>query len=99
MKIFAGNGSLQSKNAHESYKDSVPVYQQYVDLPKIKVNTEKGDLDARQLFGCFVVGGQASAVGVRAGGQITGNESYFVAIGVHKQEQKGESYHHDQLVG
>ena len=40
------------------------------------------------MYGCFYINGQASAIGIRAGRQITDNESYFLPVGLEKEEEK-----------
>lgn len=82
ITIYDEEGHIRNKNRNENYSDSIPVFQKYVEMPTISIKTEQGIQEARQLFGCFVINGKGSAIGVRAGAEITGNESYFMPIGL-----------------
>lgn len=88
IKIYDGEGKILNKNVNENYSDSIPVFQKRVEMPKINIKTEKGMQEARQLFGCFVINGKGSAIGVRVGAEITGNESCFMPIGIKHQKNK-----------
>ena len=46
----------------------------------IRVQTSK-------INGSFLINGEPSAVGIRAGGQITNNTSYFLPVGVEKAKR------------
>ncbi|WP_373228857.1 glutathionylspermidine synthase family protein [Cohnella sp.] len=98
IKIYDGNGNILNKNVNENYSDSTPVFQKHVEMPKISIKTEKGIQEARQLFGCFVINGKGSAIGVRAGAEITGNESCFMPIGYKKYHTKGEQQNNGKLI-
>ncbi|MBV9282612.1 MAG: glutathionylspermidine synthase family protein [Chloroflexi bacterium] len=75
--------------AHPSttYADQTYVYQQCASLPRMSLLTEKGQRDLNVVFSCFVVGGHASAVGMRAGpARILDDNAYFVPLcygGIH----------------
>ncbi|WP_100408418.1 glutathionylspermidine synthase family protein [Bacillus solitudinis] len=69
------------KNTMQTYEDELPIYQKYVSLPTVTLETEKGLEKLSYMFGSFLLAGQPSAIGVRAGEKITGNESYFLPIG------------------
>lgn len=81
IKIYDEEGQIRNRNRNENYSDSIPVFQKYVEMPVINIKTEKGIQVSSQLFGCFVINGKGSAIGVRAGAEITGNESCFMPIG------------------
>ncbi len=34
----------------------------------------------------FLIAGKASSIGIRAGEKITGNESYYLPVGINKEE-------------
>jgi len=40
------------------------------------------------MYGCFYINGRPSALGIRAGRQITDNESYFLPVGIICEEEK-----------
>ncbi|HDR7792644.1 TPA: glutathionylspermidine synthase family protein [Bacillus luti] len=75
------------RNAHETYKTSLPIFQQYTELPVVWLETEKGMEKLSYVFGSFLIAGKASSIGIRAGEKITGNESYYVPVGMKKEEK------------
>lgn len=77
-------GSTVIANEKQNYTNFSYVYQQYIDLPKHVVQTETGPKEQHLLIGSFVINGKPSAIGIRAGNQITGDESYFLPIGISK---------------
>ncbi|MCL6599420.1 MAG: glutathionylspermidine synthase family protein [Alicyclobacillus macrosporangiidus] len=79
VEIFLSNGSV-IREAHRSYEQSMPVYQQYVDMPKTSVESLNGWERCHLLMGCHVIGGEPSAIGIRAGDEITGNLSYYLPV-------------------
>nr|WP_295970038.1 glutathionylspermidine synthase family protein [uncultured Bacillus sp.] len=83
VEVFEGRKKIM-EDAHKTYQDSAPVFQQYVNLPAYWVKTEKGMKEAKLLTGCFLINGKASGIGVRAGKQITDNDAYFLPIGMKK---------------
>lgn len=70
------------ENVQKNYTDSLPIFQQYVDMPQHEVQTTKGKHMSCLLLGSFLVGGNPGAIGFRAGNEITGNESYYLPIGI-----------------
>lgn len=88
VEIYKGNGEKVDEDLHKTYEDSLPVYQQFIQLPETVVRTEQGEKHVHYMYGCFYVNGQASAIGIRAGRQITDNESYFLPVGLNKKEGK-----------
>ncbi|QWH00165.1 glutathionylspermidine synthase [Bacillus mycoides] len=76
------------QNAHETYKSSLPIFQKYTDLPVVFLETEKGIEKLSYVFGAFLIAGKASSIGIRAGEKITGNESYYLPVGIKKEENK-----------
>lgn len=88
VEIYRGTGEKMEEDVHKTYQDSLPIYQQFIELPKINIRTERGIKQAHFMYGCFYINGQASAIGIRAGRQITDNESYFLPVGYKKEEEK-----------
>jgi glutathionylspermidine synthase len=84
VKIFDGNGTLAAEDSHNSYMDYLQVYQEYVELPTTAFQTEQGLRQGSYMFGSFLIGGKAGAIGIRIGNQITDNLSYFLPIGINK---------------
>ncbi|MBA2872401.1 glutathionylspermidine synthase [Anoxybacillus calidus] len=64
----------------QTYVDETPVYQQYVSLPEAMVKTVKGYENVRLLYTCFLINGEAMGIGLRAGGIITNNLSYYLPV-------------------
>jgi len=81
VEIFSNTGKKIAEDIHKTYKDELPVYQQFIELPQTMIQTEQGPKRAHYMYGCFYINGKASAIGIRAGGQITDNGSYFLPIG------------------
>ncbi|TYR81656.1 glutathionylspermidine synthase family protein [Priestia megaterium] len=86
VEIYHGNGEKAAEDIHKTYQDAIPIYQQFVPLPTTEITTEKGKERAHVMYGCFLLNGKASAVGIRAGNQITDNASYYLPIGLQKEK-------------
>ncbi|WP_242235217.1 glutathionylspermidine synthase family protein [Bacillus cereus group sp. BfR-BA-01316] len=80
--------NVMIRNAHETYKSSLPIFQKYTELPVLFLETEKGIEKLSYVFGAFLIAGKASSIGIRAGEKITGNESYYLPVGIKKEENK-----------
>ena len=81
VEIFENN-QMVDEDINKTYKDSLPVYQQYIDLPSHPIMTTYGRRESKLLIGSFLVNGKASGIGVRAGNQITDNNAYFLPVGI-----------------
>lgn len=88
VEIFAGSGKKVEEDAHKTYQDSLPVYQQFIKLPETVIHTEQGKKNVHYMYGCFYINGRASAIGIRAGRQITDNEAYFLPVGIEIEEEE-----------
>lgn len=82
--IYDQYGKKMIENPHQTYKKELQIFQEYIELPTIDVVTEKGQEQLSYLYGSFLLAGRASAIGIRAGGKITANESYFLPVGLFK---------------
>ena len=82
VEIFNGFGEKTNEEPMKTYTDSLPVYQLYQTLPKRTITTTVGEKHVHLMVGCFLINKQASAIGIRAGGEITNNESYFLPVGI-----------------
>ncbi|MBK5504625.1 glutathionylspermidine synthase family protein [Bacillus sp. TH12] len=82
------NTNIMIRNAHETYKSSLHIFQKYTELPVVFLETEKGIEKLSYVFGAFLIAGKASSIGIRAGEKITGNESYYLPVGIKKEENK-----------
>jgi glutathionylspermidine synthase len=78
--IKNGNGEPVAADSQQTYKDETPVYQQYVPLPETVVKTVNGYETVKLLHTCFLINGKASGIGLRAGGMITNNLSYYLPV-------------------
>lgn len=80
VEIYSEKGENKSQNPHHTYDEYLSVYQQYESLPVSNIQTIDGVKEARIMYGCFLVSGKASAIGIRAGGEITDNGAYFLPV-------------------
>jgi glutathionylspermidine synthase len=85
VTIWDQQSNVTAQNTFQTYKEEVSVFQQYAPLPTVSLETEKGSEELSLVFGSFLIAGKASSIGIRAGGKITGNESYFLPVGIQKQ--------------
>lgn len=81
VRVIEASGRVVMKDAKETYKESLPVYQEFIELPQVRIRTDEGPKPASLMIGSFVINGLPSAIGYRAGNAITDNESYFLPIG------------------
>jgi glutathionylspermidine synthase len=84
VTIWDSGSHVDIQNPQQTYKDELAVYQAYVPLPTVSLETEKGVEELSYVFGSFLIAGKPGAIGIRAGGKITGNESYFLPVGLNK---------------
>ncbi|WP_042352945.1 glutathionylspermidine synthase family protein [Bacillus massiliigorillae] len=87
VQIFNEKGLLQVEDQHQTYAMELPIYQKYIELPRYDIVTEEGKKTAHIMYGSFLLNGKSAAIGIRAGGPITDNTSYFLPIGYHKREE------------
>jgi glutathionylspermidine synthase len=87
VEVYNESGTKVDEDRHKTYRDSLPVYQQFIKLPEMSVQTEQGTKNVHYMYGCFYINGGASAIGIRAGRQITDNESYFLPVGIVDEEE------------
>jgi glutathionylspermidine synthase len=78
--IKSGKGEPIVADIQQTYKDETPVYQQYVPLPETVVKTVNGYETVKLLHTCFLINGKAVGIGLRAGGMITNNLSYYLPV-------------------
>jgi glutathionylspermidine synthase len=83
VSIIDANNTVVFEDAQKNYEQSVPVYQHCIDMEEGVIETLNGFEKTYQMFGCFLINGEASAIGVRADvSKITGNASYFLPVAV-----------------
>ena len=81
VRLFSKSGDLIAQDNEENYWEQPMVYQEMVDLEDIEIETLSGLYTGKALWGSFLIGGQASGIGLRVGELITGNLSYFLPVG------------------
>lgn len=70
-----------AQNEQHLYDAQMMVYQQFIALPTTTIQTEVGPSHVHLVHNCFIAGGVASAIGVRASSQqIFDDTSYFVPV-------------------
>ncbi|XIH10663.1 glutathionylspermidine synthase (plasmid) [Priestia aryabhattai] len=82
VEIYSAFGEMVLEDQNKTYSEYVSVYQKYVDLPKVKFQTQKGEREGHIMTGTFLLSGSPSAFGFRVGKQITDNLSYFLPCGI-----------------
>ncbi|MGM9927877.1 MAG: glutathionylspermidine synthase family protein [Bacillus sp. (in: firmicutes)] len=87
VSIYHANGTVHLEDEHKTYSSELFVYQQYIEMPQLDIQTEKGVQRASILYGCFIINGKASAIGIRAGGLITDNLSFFLPVAINKRKE------------
>ncbi|MDM5187886.1 glutathionylspermidine synthase family protein [Bacillus sp. DX4.1] len=80
--------NIVNQNSYQTYKKELPVFQKYIKLPVVSLETEKGNEELSYVFGSFLIAGKPSSIGIRAGEKITGNESYYLPVGIKKEDYK-----------
>jgi glutathionylspermidine synthase len=85
VTIWDQDSNVAEQNTFQTYIEELSVFQKYVPLPTASLETEKGMEELPLVFGSFLIAGKAGGIGIRAGGKITGNESYFLPVGIQKQ--------------
>lgn len=91
IEIFSHTGKKIEEDIQKTYLDELPVYQQFIELPVTTIQTEQGPKRVHYMYGSFYINGKASAIGIRAGGQITDNSSYFLPLGYSERSKTDES--------
>ncbi|MFC0272707.1 glutathionylspermidine synthase family protein [Metabacillus herbersteinensis] len=81
VEIYEGMEKI-AEDTSKTYASSLPIYQQYVELPSHPIQTTNGKKMAKLLIGSFLINGKASGIGIRAGNQITDNGAYFLPLGI-----------------
>ncbi|WP_108670330.1 glutathionylspermidine synthase family protein [Peribacillus acanthi] len=85
VEIYNQSGQLTLKDSQESYSDYLQVYQEFVEMPLVSFQSEKGKQEGHQLIGSFLLNGKPGAIGYRVGNRITNNLSYYLPIGIEKE--------------
>ena len=91
VQIYDGTGQLQLEDTYKTYQEYLPIYQKYIELPKVQYSSKKGVCQGHLIFGSFLIAGQAGAIGCRVGDPITNNLSYFLPIGLRRGRDNVDS--------
>ncbi len=62
------------------YNEQQKIYQKYVEMPDLTIDTWDGDYTGKLLVGSHLIAGEAAGVFLRVGEKITGNLSMFIGI-------------------
>lgn len=82
VEIYSPTGKLRMEEKNKNYNKVPSIFQQYIELPAVTFNSEKGKQKGHILTGSFLVNGESSALGYRVGGEITNNLSCFLPVGL-----------------
>lgn len=91
VSIHDINGTLLQQSSDQSYQNQIMVFQKFVEIETVTVETIEGRRCGFPIWGSFLVGGKASAVNVRVGDCITDDLAYFFPVIYPKNsEDKGD---------
>ncbi|HEX4293642.1 MAG TPA: glutathionylspermidine synthase family protein [Rhizomicrobium sp.] len=80
IRVVDGDLNTLVHGTGAEYRDQLHVYQEYVDLPKSRLLTERGWKDLNVAATCFIVGGRACGILMRAGLGITDADWWVLPI-------------------
>jgi glutathionylspermidine synthase len=80
VTIHDKDGSILERDGENLYWEQDMIYQLYVDLGQVSVETMEGICPGRLIWGAFLIEGKASAVAARVGGRITDDLAYFLPL-------------------
>lgn len=82
VQIMDAKGNVVEQDEEMWYAEYEKVYQQYVEMPSVTIETWDGPYTGKLLVGSFLLGGEPSGLFLRVGERITGNLSMFVGVSV-----------------
>lgn len=80
VTIYKDNKIFFEDVVHEDteyYGSQDMIYQEYIELPKVKVETWDGEYEGSLLTGSYLIGGEPCGLYLRVGHMVTGNLSLF----------------------
>lgn len=80
VTLWGADGQVLARDEETLYWEQPVIFQQYVELPQITVETLNGLYCGRMIFGSFLVAGKGSAIVARVGSRITGNMAYCLPL-------------------
>jgi glutathionylspermidine synthase len=81
ITLYDKDDTIIAKDDGQAYWDQTMVYQEKVALEQVEVESLTGPYKGWLLWGCFLIGGKASAITTRISNQITGDSSRFLPVG------------------
>ena len=80
ISIYDADGQLLHQSCDQSFMDQRIVFQKFIEMEEVTVETLGGQCRGFAVWGSFLIGGKASAINVRVGGRITDDMSYYCPI-------------------
>lgn len=77
ISIYSADGTLLHQSSDQSYQKQIMVFQKFIEMETVTVETIKGQRRGFPVWGSFLIGGKASAINVRVGDYITDDLAYF----------------------
>lgn len=74
------NGRVMQADSGDQYRGQGVIFQEFVELEKVVVETLQGFYSGRLLWGSFLIGGKASAINARLGERITNDMAFYLPI-------------------
>jgi glutathionylspermidine synthase len=90
ITVFGPDGMIWARDGEAEYWDQPVIYQQYVELPRLTVETLNGSYCGRIIYGSFLVDGRGSGIVARVGSRITGNMAFYKPLCIVADVSKGE---------
>jgi glutathionylspermidine synthase len=80
IRVIGSDGSVKSRSTRTTYSEKPMVYQQHVPLPAPRLMTEFGRRQLHVVTSCFLVGGNPTAICMRAGKRITDESAWVLPV-------------------
>lgn len=78
VKIYDAAGRLETGEDNGGYENSALIYQEKTGLEQVRIKTCCGEQELHLLWGVFLLGDEAGAIILRAGGKITDDMAYYL---------------------
>ena len=80
VSIFDGQQNIIDEDRIAYYYQQPKIYQKYIEMPEMTINTWDGDYTGKLLVGSFLINGNSSGIFLRIGEKITGDLSMFCGV-------------------
>ncbi len=80
VKIYDAAGRLEAGEDDGNYESKGLIYQKKAEMEKVKIMTCRGIQEIHLLWGIFLLGDEAGAILLRAGGEITDDMAYYLPV-------------------